>query len=94
MAEGVDASGAPDEALRVEDLLGEIGMACVDTRVDDRDRNALERRKRDPRCIEPAVREIPLLRDERIRRRVRQVPRDERLDVAHTPDPAERDAVG
>ncbi len=63
-------------------LPGEVGMAGVDAGVDDRDRDRLERGQRDPRGVEAAVREVPLLRHERIARREREMARDERLDVA------------
>ena len=76
VTERVHARRAADEALRAEDPAREIGMACVDAGVDDRDRDRLERRQRDPRGVEAAVREVPLLRHERIARREREVARE------------------
>src|SRR5262245_35829338 len=69
-------------------------MSRVDARVDDRDGDLLEPWQRDPRLVEAAVGEVPLLRDEGIRGREGEVPRDERLDVANTGDAAYRDSRG
>ena len=65
-------------------------MGRIDTRVDDGHWDGLERRKREPRAVEAAVAEIPLLRNERIARREGEVARDERLDVSDSADSAQR----
>jgi hypothetical protein len=82
VAERVDTRGATDEALRVEDPAREVGMTGVDSGVDDSHRDRLERRERDPRLVEAAVREVPLLRHEWVGRRECEMARDERLHVA------------
>ena len=92
--ERVGAGLAADEALRVEDLPREVGVGGVDARVDDRDGDRLELRQGDPRRVEAAVGEVPLLRGERVSRGERQLARYERLDVANPGDPAERDTGG
>jgi hypothetical protein len=76
---GIDAA---DEGLGVEDLAREVRVARIDAGVDDRDGDRLERRERDPRGVEARGREVPLLRHERVVRRVRELPADEGLDVA------------
>ena len=76
VTERVHAGRATDEALRTEDPAREVWMAGIDAGVDDRDRNRLERGQRDPRGVEAAVREVPLLRHERIARREREMTRE------------------
>ena len=92
--ERVGAGLPADEALRVEDLPCEVGMRRIDAGVDHRDGDRLERREGEPRRVEAAVGEVPLLRGERVGRRERQLAGHERLDVANPVDPAERDTGG
>src|SRR6187551_3773146 len=94
VTERVHAGRATDEALRTDDPAREVWMACIDAGVDDRDWNRLERGQRDPRGVEAAVREVPLLRHERIARREREMTRENRLNVTHAGDPLERHACG
>ena len=66
----------PNESVRAEPptklfasriLPGELGVSGVDARVDHGDRDRLEGRERDPRLVEAAVGQVPLLRDQRDR---------------------------
>ena len=92
--ERVLARRAADEALRSEHLPCELGMSGVHTRIDHRDGYALEGRQCQPRLVEAALGEVPLLRGERVGGRECKPPRQERLDVPDPPDTSERTAGG
>jgi hypothetical protein len=78
--------GAADEALGAEHLVGELGVTRVNAGIDHGDGDRFERRKGQPRLVEAALRQVPLLRDERVRRREGELAPDERLDVPNAAD--------
>ena len=67
----VDGRRAADEALRLEDPAGQIGVAAVDARVDHRHERRRERRLGVPGVVRPVLRQVPLPRGERVVRHVR-----------------------
>src|SRR5262249_13971644 len=65
----VDARAAADEALRLRNLVLQVGQRAVDARVDDGDLDRVGHRRRGPRVERVVHAEIPLLAVVRVRRR-------------------------
>ena len=63
----VDPRRSPDEAFRGDDVAHELGMAAVDTGVEDRDANRRERRRLGPGVVGVVRGEVPLAGNERVR---------------------------
>ena len=72
----------PTKLFASSQLPDELGVLEIGPGVDDRDRDRLERRVRDPGLVEVALGHVPLAWHEGIGRNEREVARAQRLDVA------------